>query len=97
MKSIFQRKRSLKKQLHVIFKGEVQGVGFRATCRRIAHRLNLTGFARNLPGGDVELLAQGEKAAIVEMLRELSSTFTITENEESYSDISKDYDGFFIL
>ena len=86
----------MKTQLHVIFKGEVQGVGFRATCRRIAHRLNLTGFARNLPSGDVELLAQGEKNSLEIMLRELKATFSITENEESYSIPTEIYEDFFV-
>ncbi len=90
----FPRKRSLKTQLDVIFKGEVQGVGFRATCRRIAHRLGLTGFARNLPSGDVELLAQGEKASLEAMLRELKSNFSITEQEENFSAPTKIYEDF---
>ncbi len=80
----------------MIFKGEVQGVGFRATCRRIAHRLNLTGFARNLPSGDVELLAQGEKASLEIMLCELKAKFSITENEETFSIPEKIYDDFLL-
>ena len=78
----------------MIFKGEVQGVGFRATCRRIAHRLGLTGFAHNLPSGDVELLVQGEKASLEIMLSELKAKFSITENEESYSVPTKIYEDF---
>lgn len=80
----------------MIFKGEVQGVGFRAACRRIAHRLNLTGFARNLPSGDVELLAQGEKASLEVILKELKAQFSITENEESFSIPTKIYDDFLV-
>ena len=33
----------------VIFRGRVQGVGFRYTARRIAARYDVTGFVRNLP------------------------------------------------
>ena len=39
--------------------GKVQGVFFRATTAREAARLGLKGWARNLPGGDVEVLACG--------------------------------------
>jgi acylphosphatase len=44
--------------------GRVQGVFYRATCVRKAESLGLTGFARNLPDGRVEVLACGEQAAV---------------------------------
>ena len=44
--------------------GRVQGVGFRAAARRRAQELGLNGYARNLPDGCVELLAQGDVACI---------------------------------
>ena len=45
--------------------GRVQGVFYRATCVRKAQELGLTGFARNLPDGRVEVLACGD-APVVE-------------------------------
>jgi acylphosphatase len=48
--------------------GRVQGVFYRATCVRKAESLNLTGFARNLSDGRVEVLACGEKAAVTEFV-----------------------------
>ncbi|MCE7031050.1 acylphosphatase [Lysobacter sp. GX 14042] len=47
-----------------IIEGRVQGVSFRAGTREQAARLGLRGFARNLPGGGVEVLAAGEPEAI---------------------------------
>lgn len=44
--------------------GRVQGVFFRASTRDEARRLGLSGYARNLADGRVEVLAQGEAAAI---------------------------------
>ena len=44
----------------VLFRGRVQGVGFRMTTQRIARRHVVIGFVRNLPDGAVELVAQGE-------------------------------------
>ncbi len=37
--------------------GKVQGVGFRWFVARNAARLGITGYARNLPGGSVEVVA----------------------------------------
>jgi acylphosphatase len=45
-------------------KGRVQGVFFRASTRRVAESLGITGHAINLPDGDVEVLACGESAAL---------------------------------
>ena len=46
----------------------VQGVWFRASARHEALRLGVTGHARNLPDGSVEVLACGEAAAVAEMI-----------------------------
>jgi acylphosphatase len=48
--------------------GRVQGVFYRATCVRKATSLGLTGFARNLADGRVEVLACGEPARIEEFV-----------------------------
>ena len=45
-------------------KGRVQGVWFRDSTRTEALRLGLTGYARNLPDGDVEVLASGTVEAL---------------------------------
>ena len=47
-----------------IVRGKVQGVWFRASTRDVAVRLGLTGHARNLANGDVEVLAMGDAEAI---------------------------------
>jgi len=45
-------------------RGRVQGVGFRWWARARALELGLTGFARNMAGGRVEICAQGPAEAI---------------------------------
>ncbi len=47
-----------------LIRGQVQGVGFRAHTRHQAQRLGLTGYAKNLSDGRVEVLAVGESAAL---------------------------------
>ena len=44
--------------------GKVQGVFFRASTREQALKLGLRGYARNLPDGRVEVLAQGDDRSI---------------------------------
>ena len=45
--------------------GRVQGVFYRATVARRARELEITGYAKNLPDGTVEVLAIGD-ASVVE-------------------------------
>ena len=47
-----------------IVSGRVQGVFYRASTREQASNLGLSGHAKNLPGGDVEVLAVGGIAAL---------------------------------
>lgn len=49
--------------------GRVQGVFFRASTRDEAVRLALTGYARNLAAGGVEVLAVGQPDAIDQLER----------------------------
>jgi acylphosphatase len=55
-------------RLYARIAGRVQGVGFRYYAERQARRLGLTGWVRNLPDGDVELVAEGEENALQQML-----------------------------
>lgn len=59
----------MKEKFRVLISGRVQGVFFRATAREEAKRLQLDGFARNLPDGRVEIVGEGERAALEEMIR----------------------------
>ena len=44
--------------------GRVQGVFYRGTTASRAQEMGITGYARNLPDGRVEVLAQGTVAAV---------------------------------
>ena len=52
-----------------IVSGRVQGVFFRASARDEARRLGVTGHARNLDDGSVEVVACGEDAALAQLER----------------------------
>lgn len=47
------------KHISVIVTGNVQGVFFRASAKKIADELNIKGFAQNLPDGSVYIEAEG--------------------------------------
>ncbi len=44
--------------------GRVQGVGFRYTTQHEAKRLGLTGYAKNMDDGSVEVVACGDAAQV---------------------------------
>lgn len=48
--------------------GRVQGVGFRYSTQAQAQQLGLTGYARNLDDGSVEVLACGDSAQLEQLL-----------------------------
>lgn len=54
---------------HVIVSGLVQGVFFRDTCRRAAIKYGVSGWVRNLPDGDVEMVFEGADVAVARMVR----------------------------
>ena len=60
---------------HVIFRGRVQGVGFRYTAHEIAGRYEVAGFVRNLPDGTVEMLLQGDATQIDNCLADIQDSF----------------------
>lgn len=57
---------------HYIFYGSVQGVGFRWRAYHAAAMNRVTGFARNLPDGSVEMEAEGTREAIDNTVRAIA-------------------------
>ncbi len=53
-----------KMQLYVLITGKVQGVGFRNFTQLNARQLGVKGYAKNLPNGKVEVVAEGDKAQL---------------------------------
>ena len=61
-----------KMQLFVLISGKVQGVGFRNFTQMNAKQLGINGYAKNLPNGKVEVVAEADKArldALVALLK----------------------------
>lgn len=55
-------------QLHAVVTGYVQGVNFRWHTRRNASLLGLDGYVRNRSDGAVEVVAEGEREKVAELL-----------------------------
>ncbi|MFH1393783.1 MAG: acylphosphatase [Candidatus Micrarchaeota archaeon] len=55
-------------RLHIIITGKVQGVFFRANAKEQADRLGVKGFVQNLCDGGVEVIAEGERKDLEELL-----------------------------
>ena len=49
-------------------RGKVQGVGYRFNTQAMAHKLNLTGFVKNLPDESVLILVEGEEENINQLI-----------------------------
>ncbi len=55
-------------RLHAVVSGSVQGVYFRGTTETVAEQLGLTGWVKNLWDGSVEVVAEGPRPALQELL-----------------------------
>jgi len=64
----------MKKHIHIIYTGAVQGIGFRFAAERVAASLNLTGWVKNLRDGNVEVVAEGEEADLGSFIDKLKKT-----------------------
>jgi acylphosphatase len=56
---------------HLVFRGRVQGVFFRANTQRVAREEGLVGWVRNLEDGSVEAVVEGERARVEALVERL--------------------------
>ena len=77
------------RRLHLRFKGQVQGVGFRWNSQRVAREVGATGWVRNDWDGSVEMELQGTDEQISEFFgrftqcyRQYPIEYTIPEKED---------------
>ena len=86
------------KRTHIFYSGRVQGVGFRFTAIDIANSLNLTGWAKNLTDGRVEVICEGEEADINNFIERLEKEFSgyIRDKQISWSEATDKFKDFSI-
>lgn len=56
------------KRISILLSGKVQGVYFRASTEKIATRIGVCGFVKNLPNGKVFIEAQGTEEQLQELI-----------------------------
>ncbi len=84
---------------HTILKGRVQGVGFRHFILMRARALSLSGYARNLDDGSVEVYAEGERPVLEEFHRLLADgpdLARVDEMETAFGEARRRVVGFYI-
>lgn len=89
----------MKRQLEFKIYGKVQGVGFRASAKRKAEKLNLTGWVRNNDDETVAVIAQGKKRNLEKLLSWAKigpSLAQVDDIEMGWQDIEKKFEDFSI-
>lgn len=88
-----------KASFHAFVSGRVQGVFFRMFVLREAQALGLCGFVRNMPDGRVEVVAEGERPKLeqlVERLRTGPRGAVVVDVDLSWSEYNHDFSDFSI-
>ncbi|MEA3513883.1 MAG: acylphosphatase [Nanoarchaeota archaeon] len=84
-------------KVHLVVMGRVQGVLYRANTKKKAEELLLCGYAKNLPDGSVEVIAQGPKTKVDELVEYCMHGHDCAYVEDidiEYSDNEEDIDKF---
>ena len=67
-------------RLEIVVKGLVQGVSFRIYTKRKAISLGLTGYVKNLSNGDVEVVAEGKRDQLLQLIKWLRKSGSPASN-----------------
>ena len=80
----------------VVFRGEVQGVGFRFRTIRIAEKYTITGCVKNLTDGTVQLIAEGDRPEVTAFLSnvEQEMSFFIRQRTTDWQPATGEFQGF---
>lgn len=77
--------------------GRVQGVGYRFFTELVAQEIGVSGYTMNCSDGSVEVIAEGERAALQRFLRQLErgpSGARVERVEESWGPYTGQFTGF---
>jgi len=86
----------MKKRIHVLYSGRVQGVGFRFTAIEVARRADVSGWVKNLDDGRVEVIAEADEKSLNDFLDGVKVNFSryIRQAQVEWSDASGEFKDF---
>ena len=85
------------KRATALFIGRVQGVGFRFTAQGLAREFPVTGYVRNLPDGNVEVVAEGEEEEVkryLDAVRHSDLSSHIRHVNTHWESVKNEFEGF---
>lgn len=85
------------KRMTATVSGRVQGVGFRNFVQKQANELDLVGYVRNLPGGEVEVVAEGPAEQLEQLRQKLwkgPMLSKVADVKDVQSDAIGEFSGF---
>ncbi len=84
-------------KVHIIVKGRVQGICYRSHTKKKADELLLVGYVKNLFDGNVEVVAEGPKEKVDELveycMQGLDRAY-VEDIDIEYSDEEEEFEGF---
>jgi len=83
-------------RVQLVYKGQVQGVGFRFAARSAALNSGVSGYVKNLPDGTVIVVAEAPKQRLEIFMKELSEEMSayISDLNVEWQDATYEFDSF---
>ncbi|MBN1280636.1 MAG: acylphosphatase [Candidatus Thermoplasmatota archaeon] len=85
----------MKRQVHVVISGHVQGVWYRASTKQQAEALGVTGWVKNTAEGNVEAVFEGDSQTVQDMVEWCKRGPPLAQ-VTSVQVTEKQYDGHFV-
>jgi len=85
------------KRAYIRVHGRVQGVLFRSNTKRVAESLGLSGYAKNMGDGTVEVVAEGPEDKLKELIdfcKKGPEAAEVSKIDVKFDKASNDLDGF---
>ena len=86
----------MRKRMHILYSGRVQGVGFRFTAETMAVESGIQGWVKNLGDGRVEIMAEAEEEALKDFLNKIRQSFSryIQDEDLRWSEAADEFQDF---
>jgi len=86
----------MRKRMHILYSGRVQGVGFRFTAESAAIQAGIQGWVKNLGDGRVEIMAEAEEKCLKDFLNKIRQSFSryIQDEDLRWSEAAYEFQDF---